>query len=140
MRSALAAEGTFATRGIFAASGFTADSWALTTAVRKLAAAAVAVQCSVKGCTRAYASSALAAAGTTAGTTAGTAALVPALVATVSSATSFSRHYILYIEKILLSLLVYTRGFLSQISECLLDILLHLGGHFICYQNIHFSL
>ena len=83
--------------------------------------------CSVKGRPRAGASATL----TAAGTAASAATLVAALVATVSFATSFVRHYILYKEKILLSLLVYTRGFLAQISECFLDILLHLGWHFI---------
>ncbi len=43
MRSALAAEGTFATGGIFAASSLAADSRSFTAAVRKLTAAAVAV-------------------------------------------------------------------------------------------------
>ena len=95
MRLALTAEGTFATRGIFATGGLTADSRSLAAAVREFAATAVALDGTAERGTRTDASTpalaALAAAAAAAGL----------VVITIASA-CFS-HYILNAENILLN-------------------------------------
>ena len=99
VRSASAAERTFATRGIFAASGFTADSWSFAAAVRKSAAATVAVLSTAKRRTSADAS-ATAAAGAV---TAPTAAALIAAAATSTIMFTCIAHYTLNAENNLLN-------------------------------------
>jgi len=101
MRSALAAEGTFATGGIFAAGSLAADSWSFAAAVRKSAAAPVAVLSPAKGRTSADASATAAAGAVTAPPTA--ALIAPAAPTTSTIMFTCMAHYILNADNILLN-------------------------------------